>query len=174
VLHRSVRQTIRPARVRRREAMRADNSSALVRAMDEILGADSHAFARTPCRGSCDLAGGIRITAGPAHHPAARGRPLITPAISMTALRHGCRPHDTALPFHEPLVGLRLTRFSGAASSVRSNIPVTSTSARGEPPSDGGVPERGPTQPITPYNAINYSVEVSLKEYRTPVHSDCR
>jgi site-specific DNA recombinase len=33
---------------------------------------------------------------------------------------------------------------------------------------------RGPTQPIAPYNAINYSVEVSLKEYRIPVHSDCR
>jgi hypothetical protein len=28
--------------------------------------------------------------------------------------------------------------------------------------SDGGVPGRGPTQPIAPYRAINYSAEVSL------------
>jgi hypothetical protein len=31
---------------------------------------------------------------------------------------------------------------------------------------------RGATQPIAPYNAVNCSGEVSLKEYRTPVQSD--
>jgi hypothetical protein len=63
-----------------------------------------------------------------------------------------------------------LRRCSGRGS----NIPVTSASAGRESLSDGGVPGRGPTQPIAPYNAINYSAEVSLKEYRVPVHSDCR
>jgi len=83
-------------------------------------------------------------------------------AISMTALWHAHRPHNTTLPFHGPVVGLRLPRLFGAASGVRSNIPVTSGSARRESLSDGGVPGRGPTQPITPYRAINCSAEISL------------
>jgi hypothetical protein len=53
-----------------------------------------------------------------------------------------------------------LRRCSGGAI----NIPVTSASAGRESLSDEGVPGRGPTRPIAPYHAINYSAEVSLRE----------
>ncbi len=45
-----------------------------------------------------------------------------------------------------------------------SQISQIATSQDFADPLDGGVPGRGPTQPIAPYNAINYSTEVSLKE----------
>ncbi len=83
-------------------------------------------------------------------------------AISMTALWHAHRPHNTTLPFHGPVAGLRLTPLFGAASCVRSNIPVTSGSARRESLSDGGVPGRGPTQSIAPYRPIRHSAELSI------------
>jgi hypothetical protein len=47
-------------------------------------------------------------------------------------------------------------------SDAYADIPVTGTSAGRESLSDGGVPGRGPTRPIAPYRAINYSAEVSL------------
>jgi len=99
---------------------------------------------------------------------------VATSAAAMAhALWHVHRPHITTLPFHGPAAGLRLTRLFGAASGVRSNIPVTSASARRESLSDGGVPGREPTQPIAPYHAINYSAEVSLQEYSVPVYLYC-
>ena len=61
-----------------------------------------------------------------------------------------------------PEVGPRSTRRFGAAPRVRSNIPVTSAPSKRESLSDGGVPGRGSTQPITPYHAINYSAELKI------------
>ena len=37
----------------------------------------------------------------------------------MAALWHAHRPHNTTLPFHGPVAGLRLTRLFGAASGIR-------------------------------------------------------
>jgi len=69
-------------------------------------------------------------------------------------------PIDTA---HKPGRLLAPHRLFGAASGVRSK-PATSASAGRESLSDGGVPGRGPTQPIAPYDAISYSAEVSIRE----------
>src|ERR1700733_10967696 len=43
------------------------------------------------------------------------------------------------------------------------NMPVTSASAGRESLSDGGVPGRGPTQPIAPYRPIRHSAELSIR-----------
>jgi len=68
-----------------------------------------------------------------------------------------CRP---------PAVDPALRRRCGRGS----NIPVTSPSAGRESLSDGGVPGRGPTQPIAPYRPMRHSAELSIREDGYPVY----
>jgi hypothetical protein len=65
---------------------------------------------------------------------------------------------DLAWTCRPPTVDAALRRRSGRGS----NILVTSVSAVRESLSDGGVPGRGPTQPIAPYRPNRHSAELSI------------
>ena len=58
-----------------------------------------------------------------------------------------------------PGSGQRGTATPGPPGDAGARAP-----AKRESLPDGGVPGRGPTQPIAPYGAINYSAEVSISE----------
>jgi putative transposase len=107
------------------------------------------------------------------HATRACGRRLISRGISITALWQAHRPQNTtALSWtcRRPAVDPALRR--GLGRTVK--YPCYQRIRQARVTLRRGVPGRGPTQPIAPYNAINYSVEVSLKEYRIPIHPGCR
>jgi hypothetical protein len=88
--------------------------------------------------------------------PAAWKTPVIVCAGTVMDLSWTRRP-----PTIDPALRRRSRRGS--------NIPVTSASARRESLSDGGVPGRGPTQPIAPYNAfLSTQMAAELRELLPP------
>jgi hypothetical protein len=70
---------------------------------------------------------------------------------------------------------LRGAGFAASAKRAAAQNLLIMTAARalaeGESLSDGGVPGRGPAQPIAPYHAINYSAEVGISEDGVDGHS---
>jgi hypothetical protein len=86
--------------------------------------------------------------------------------------RPRARPRDNDTAPRGPLMDLSWTCRRPAANLTpraprrvcRSDIPVTSAPAGREPLSDGGVPGRGGTDPVSPHCSMCYSAEVDLQQ----------